>query len=512
MKWHSICIVVLLITAGWVNKNSGENKKVQTFNAKTDPRRSKVEAICSSCHLFVEPDVLNKATWAKGVLPAMGTRLGIFSHKGVLYPSNIGKINTEGIYPKKPLLSKVEWQKILDYFNDYAPTAIPVQSRTKSYSIDLQLFKVQAIRGNPKPPIVSMVKVLSKKEYCFYDDATKNLAIMSIDGKKLATGIFQNPISCITPYKNGYLLSTIGSIYPSDEWLGTIVYAEILENRLLEKEVIRQKVERPVQLQTGDLDGDGSEEIVVCGFGNNKGGFYWLKKSGDKWQKKSLKMVPGAIRTQLQDIDNDGDLDIITLFAQGLEKLILFTNDGLGNFSERNLLEFLPVQGSSYFEMVDFNKDGILDILYTCGDNADYSVVLKKFHGVYIYLGNSNGEYTQKYFYPMNGAYKALAEDFDGDGDLDIAAISFFADYVNQPNEGFLFFEQKKDLEFEVRSNKETENGRWLTMDVGDIDGDEDPDVLLGNFSIGPTTATDAIIYKWQTGPVAMILKNKSKP
>ena len=73
-------------------------------------------------------------------------------------------------------------------------------------------------------------------------------------------------------------------------------------------------------------------------------------------------------------------------------------------------------------------------------------------------------------------------------------------------------FEQKKDLEFEVRSNKETENGRWLTMDVGDIDGDEDPDVLLGNFSIGPTTATDAIIYKWQTGPVAMILKNKSKP
>jgi len=511
MKWLSGCLLILLITVGWVNKELPNDQKAQTFDAKSDPRRAKVEAICGSCHLFVEPDVLDKATWAKSVLPAMGTRLGIFSHKGVSYPCDLGKPNTKGVFPEKPLLSKKEWQNILDYYSTYAPRTVEKQVRTETYSLGLPLFKAQAVIGNKEPPVVSLVKVLADNRFCFYDVSAKKLAMIGRDGKSLAQGVFQNPLSCMVPYKKGFILSMIGSLYPSDEWKGTLSYVEILGDRFVEKEVIQQKVERPVQIQTGDLDGDGVEDILVCGFGNNKGSFHWLKKLGSKWQKKSIKSVPGAIRTQLVDIDKDGDLDVITLFAQGLEKLILFTNDGFGNFSERNLLEFLPVQGSSYFEMRDFNKDGNLDILYTCGDNADYSVVLKKYHGVYIYLGDSNGKFTQHYFFPMHGAYKAMAEDFDGDGDLDIAAISFFADYDHQPNEGFLFFEQKNRLEFEVRTNKETEHGRWLTLDVGDVDGDQDPDIVLGNFSIGPTNASDPVVYKWQTGPVTLTLKNNSK-
>ena len=41
--------------------------------------------------------------------------------------------------------------------------------------------------------------------------------------------------------------------------------------------------------------------------------------------------------------------------------------------SSQELLRFQPVYGSSYFEFADFNKDGHKDILYTCGDNADFS-------------------------------------------------------------------------------------------------------------------------------------------
>lgn len=441
----------------------------------------------------------------------MGTRLGIFAHNGVHYVCDSGKVNTDGIFPTKPVISKEDWQKILDYFEEYAPDSVPPQKRKQAFTVGLPMFNAKTVGGNRKVPVVSMVNVDPGRGYFFYDIGSGSLVEMANDGRKKALGICSNPISYMTPYRNGFLVSKIGSIYPSDDWLGSICYIEKVGNRLVEKETIRDKVERPVNIQTGDLDGDGTDDIVVCGYGNNKGDFYWLKKEGAQWKKHSIRNVPGAISARLTDFDRDGDLDIITLFAQGLEKLILFTNNGKGEFSTKNLLEFLPVQGSSSFELHDFNKDGIQDILYTCGDNADYSVILKNYHGVYIFLGKADGSFAQNYFYPMNGAYKAMARDFDGDGDLDIAAISFFADYVNQPFEGFLFFEQTKTLQFAVRSHEATHAGRWITMDVGDLDGDKDPDIVLGNFSFGPSNHPDSVNFKWQQGPVTMVLENVGK-
>jgi hypothetical protein len=62
----------------------------------------------------------------------------------------------------------------------------------------------------------------------------------------------------------------------------------------------------------------------------------------------------------------------------------LVTNKGHGNFGQEEVLKFPPIYGSSSFALADFNKDGYPDIVYTCGDNADYSQVLKPYHGVYI--------------------------------------------------------------------------------------------------------------------------------
>ena len=159
---------------------------------------------------------------------------------------------------------------------------------------------------------------------------------------------------------------------------------------------------------------------------------------------------------------------------------------------------------------MDLNKDGHLDILYTSGDNADHSVVFKNYHGVYIYLGNGTKQFEQSFFYPMNGAFKALTSDFDGDGDLDIAAISFFADYVKQPYEGFLYFEQTSDMKFKVSTNPETYKGRWLTMDVGDIDKDGDDDIVLGNFSVDQPLCQKPFTKRgWKDQPAMILLNNR---
>ena len=125
---------------------------------------------------------------------------------------------------------------------------------------------------------------------------------------------------------------------------------------------------------------------------------------------------------------------------------MLYTNLGGGKFKEERKLQFPPIYGSSYFELTDFIKDGFPDIIYTCGDNADYSTILKPYHGVYIFLNDGKNNFKQKYFYPINGCYKAIVRDFDNDGDLDIATISYFPDFENQPEEGFIYFENIQSI------------------------------------------------------------------
>jgi hypothetical protein len=110
----------------------------------------------------------------------------------------------------------------------------------------------------------------------------------------------------------------------------------------------------------------------------------------------------------------------------------------------------------------------------------------------------------------MYGASKAIARDFDQDGDLDIAAISFFPDYQRQPLCGFVYLENKGNLQFEPSTFKEAAAGHWLTLESGDVDLDGDQDLLLGSFIAAPATVPADVQKNWfSAGPNVMLLLNK---
>jgi len=470
---------------------------------------------CQSCHQLPEPSLLDSKSWEKGVLPEMGPRLGIFNYGFVIYPKvhdkNIGK----DFYPRQPQLNLNEWQNIIDYYVATSPDSLPPQNRKEKIDDHLKLFQAQIPSLGMTNAATTYVKINPEDTThpIVVCDALKGNIYFINRNFKIKDSIAGTGAIVDINYNKNYLLAcNIGILNPNNGRFGKVelINKEKEGHFLKDTTAFIDSLQRPVQVTPVDLNNDGKTDYLVCEFGYLTGALSWWENLGkNHFIKHVILNTPGAIKVYVQDYNHDGLPDIWALFAQGDENISLFTNKGNGNFDQQKVLRFPPSYGSSYFELDDFNKDGYPDIVYTCGDNADYSPVLKPYHGVYIFMNDGTNHFSKKYFFPINGCYKAIAKDFDGDGDLDIAAISFFADYERQPEEGFVYLKNMADFNFQPYSLPEAGEGRWLTMDAGDIDGDGKIDLILGNFSIGPVMMKHKV--NWKQSPPFMILKNTGR-
>lgn len=465
---------------------------------------------CQSCHELPSPALLDSRSWEKGVLPQMGPRLGIFNNGFERYPSSRRDTNLpKNFYPAQPLLKPEEWQHILDYYTATSPDSLPGQSRPRPIEKSLSLFEVQAPVLKYDMPATTLVRVDPLGGLVLYDENYRNLYRLSSALKVLDSVHDEGGIVDLVPRDSGWVVCNIGVMNPNNGKSGKL---QVLRTGpagklLLDTVPMAKGLERPVQVQAADLNGDGRIDYLVCEFGNMVGALSWLENTGDgRYERHVIRAAPGAIRAYIDDYDHDGLPDLWVLFAQGDEGILLFTNQGKGRFSSRPVLRFPPSYGSSYFELADLNKDGRPDIVYTCGDNADFSAVLKPYHGVYIFIDDGAGHFEQRYFFPINGCYKAMARDFDGDGDLDLAVISFFPDFDHQPEEGFVYLENIGGYDFKPYSLPSTQAGKWLTMDAGDVDGDGRMDIVLGNFSFFSPVTKAGVDFK--KGPPFMVLRN----
>jgi hypothetical protein len=308
------------------------------------------------------------------------------------------------------------------------------------------------------------------------------------------------------------LLLNMGALSPFDVTHGSLQRVKLLSEGTLEilPDLLSEGLARPVHLSIADLDGDQKDDLVVCCFGNFTGELCWLRNKGnDQYEKRTIRAFPGAIQTMVKDINNDGRPDILALMAQGDEGFFSYVQKHDGTFEERRILRFSPDAGSNSFDLADFNHDGFLDLIYTSGDNADYSQILKPYHGVYIFINDGKWNFSKRFFFPINGCFKAVARDFDLDGDPDIATISYFSDFRKRPEESFVYLRNDGMFRFSPFTITEYGLGRWLTMDAGDLDGDGDTDIVLGNMSIGPSNfAPDK---KWRNGPEFLLLENRAR-
>ena len=485
---------------------------------------------CSTCHLEPPPDILPKKSW-ETALGYMGYMLGIenvdyladhpeFAQENV--KSKRTYLLDENMIPEAPLLSESEWDALRFYYVESATDEPLPQADRPILNWELPQFGVVQSDYRAEVPVTTMVHIREETGEAYVGDSLAHtLAVLDSNGQLKAEpgqyGPAMSPVG-INFYDGAAYVASIGDIFgdqTSEIKIATISRMSLVDQSIDPSSisVVIDDLYRLAGMAVADFNGDGIADFVVCGFGTRQGNVALYESDGeDRYREHVLIDRPGAVKAEVHDFNGDRHPDIAVLLSDAREGLYILINDGANGFERTTVFETHPSYGHTYFELQDFDGDGLMDIMTVNGDNVDSDPynTLKNYHGIRIYLNRGDLNFEEAYFYPLYGAFGAKAGDFDNDGDLDIAAISFYPDFGIERRESFVYLQNDGEMDFSAHTTPETVNGRWMTIGVGDLDGDADLDIVLGgaNISVGMFAYMDLYRSIAETAPSILVLEN----
>ncbi|HEY6976149.1 MAG TPA: VCBS repeat-containing protein, partial [Chitinophagaceae bacterium] len=292
----------------------------------------------------------------------MGKQLGIKYFNGEPYENiQVKHDSANNVSTEHSIISLDAWKKILDYYKSLAPGKMRDQDREPVLQFTNLFITKKFLLPGGSFPSTSYIKIDPGNHWIYAADAFDssiniyNTYLQRI-GKYNIHGVLIDMQFSLPLQQRGErsgVLTNIGIMNPNDLKTGTADTFYFTKNASLSylKQVL-DSMPRPVQTASVDLDKDGKQDYLVCGFGNTTGALYWVKNEGNrKFEQKIMRPLPGAIKAYIDDYNHDGLPDIMVLMAQAWEGIYLFTNKGNGMFDTREVLQFPAVYGSSYFEL-----------------------------------------------------------------------------------------------------------------------------------------------------------------
>ncbi len=177
-----------------------------------------------------------------------------------------------------------------------------------------------------------------------------------------------------------------------------------------------------------DLDNDGNLDLIS---GHSFDTISWYRNNGD-WlfsEASILTTEMDIIRhVSACDIDNDGDMDVLAA-SRGDNTLALFKNDGLGNFGDMIVITTDATQ-TRFIEGVDIDNDSDNDII------ASYQ------NAIVWYENIDNVSFGEEQIILNVSSEKMAIADMDNDGDMDICTTALSV------NDGLIWLRNNGDKTF----------------------------------------------------------------
>ncbi len=176
---------------------------------------------------------------------------------------------------------------------------------------------------------------------------------------------------------------------------------------------IVEKYRGAESIAVGDIDKDGNADLVVGASDDAGIRMYLGDGTGAGWSRRDggLPEAGWATRVQLEDMNDDGWLDIIAAYSLGPR---VFINEEGAAWKDGSLGMPSPMMGGIFWgiDVADFNEDGRKDI-----------AVANWIDGPEVYLQGDDGMWTKSpdVFEEMMGGAQGLAVgDIDLDGHVDM--------------------------------------------------------------------------------------------